>query len=235
MGNLSRVVSVIIPAYNEENRITNTLYALKSINIINNIYVIDDGSTDDTYFKAASVKGVDVIRLKKNSGKGCALSEGVELALKHSDIIAFVDADIEGSATEVEKLILPILKDDADVTIAKFPPAKRKGGFGLVKKLAREGVYFNTGIRIDTVLSGQRAFKKEVLEQLNSNYTGYGVELGMTIDILNKGYSIKEVDVNMCHNETGRNISGFIHRGKQFWQILKVLVIKSISIKIGGR
>ena len=232
---MNKVVTAIVPAYNEEGRIKNTVLALKSIEHIQHIYVINDGSTDRTYDMAGSVDGIDVINQYPNRGKGEALSKGLQLALKDSDIIVFVDADLEESAKDVEKLIIPILEDRADVTIAKFPPARRKGGFGFVKKLAKEGVYINTGKRMDTVLSGQRAFKSEVLEQINGKYKGYGVELGMIIDILNRGYSVMEVDVNMYHNETGRDLSGFIHRGKQFWQILTVLISKTISTKLKGR
>ncbi len=229
---MNKVVTVIVPAYNEEKRIVNSLLALKSIPYVTNIFVIDDGSTDNTFSNASTVENINVVRQTSNKGKGQALSEGLRLALDDSDIIVFADADLEESAKDVEKLVLPIIENNADVTIAKFPRAKRKGGFGLVKKLAREGVYINTGVRLDTVLSGQRAFKKEVLQNVNHCYTGYGVELGMTIDILNKGYRILEVDVNMHHNETGRNLSGFIHRGKQFWQILKVLGPKTVSTKL---
>lgn len=232
---MNKVITAIVPAYNEENRIKNTILALKSIEYIQHIYVINDGSTDKTYDKASSIDGINVINRSSNKGKGEALHKGLQLALKISDIIVFADADLEESAKDIEKLIIPILENKADVTIAKFPPARRKGGFGFVKKLAKEGVFINTGKRIDTALSGQRAFKSEVLEQINSSYRGYGVELGMIIDILNKGYNIMEVDVNMYHNETGRNLSGFIHRGKQFWQILAVLVPKTISTKLKRR
>lgn len=232
---MEKIVSVIVPAYNEEKRIENTLRALKTIDQIQHIYVVDDGSVDHTYENASTVDGVHVIKLPSNKGKGYALYEGVRAAIKNSDIILFIDADLEKTAKEAQKLILPILENKTDVTIGKFPSAKRKGGFGFVKKLARNGVYINTGVKLDTVLSGQRGFKKEVLEEVNQVYTGYGVELGMTIDILNKGYKITEVEVNMYHNETGRDLAGFLHRGKQFWQIFKVLVPKTISTKVRRR
>ncbi|AKL95316.1 glycosyl transferase, family 2 [Clostridium aceticum] len=220
-------VAVIIPAYNEEKRIVRTLTTLKEINPLYKIYVVDDGSTDATAEKVAKVKDLCLIKSMKNKGKGQALKTGIKAALASSDIIVFLDADLQESAGEVEKLIKPIVDNEADVTVAKFPPAKKKGGFGLVKKLARYGVYINTGKKLDTVLSGQRAFKKKVLENLTFNYEGYGVELGMTIDLLNKGYLIKEVEVNMFHNETGRDLQGFLHRGKQFFQILKVFLKKT--------
>ena len=80
-----------------------------------------------------------------------------------------------------------------------------------------------TGVELDATLSGQRLFKKEVLEKFKEIPFGYGVEVGMTIDILKNGYKIKEVLVNMTHNETGRDLKGFIHRGKQYYHIKRVL------------
>lgn len=232
---MDKVITAIVPAYNEQDRIGNTILALKNIECIRHIYVINDGSTDETYDRVCSINGINIINQFPNRGKGEALYKGLRLALQNSDVIVFVDADLEESAKDIEKLLVPILEDKADVTIAKFPPAKRKGGFGLVKGLAKKGVFINTGKRIDTALSGQRAFKREVLEQVNSNYRGYGVELGMIIDILNRGYDVMEVDVNMHHNETGRDLSGFVHRGKQFWQILMVLISKTLSTKLKRR
>lgn len=78
-----------------------------------------------------------------------------------------------------------------------------------------------TGVELDATLSGQRIFKREVLEKFDEIPFGYGVEVGMTIDILKYGFKIKEVLVNMTHNETGRNLKGFIHRGKQYYHIKK--------------
>ncbi|HZK57481.1 MAG TPA: glycosyltransferase family 2 protein [Clostridia bacterium] len=232
---MNRVVTVIVPAYNEENRIKNTISALKSIKHIQHIYVVNDGSKDKTYDEICGIKGINIINQSSNRGKGEALYRGLQPILKNSDVIVFADADLEESAKDIEKLIIPILKNETDVTIAKFPPARRKGGFGFVKGLAKRGVFINTGKKIDTALSGQRAFKSEVLKQINNKYRGYGVELGMIIDILNSGYDVMEVNVNMYHNETGRDLSGFIHRGKQFWQVLTVLVSKTISTKLKRR
>lgn len=218
-------ISIIVPAYNEEARIKNTLEAIKNIKEINEIVVVDDGSSDNTTKVASEVKSekIVVLKLDKNKGKGYALNYGLKIAMKNADIIGFLDADLGSSANDVKKLIDPILNDEADVVIAKFPPAKKKGGLGFVKGLAKDSVFEMTGVELDATLSGQRLFKKEVLEKFNEIPFGYGVEVGMTIDILKYGYKIKEVLVNMTHNETGRNLKGFIHRGKQYYHIKKVL------------
>lgn len=218
-------ISIIIPAYNEEGKIKDTLEGIKDIAEINEVIVVDDGSSDKTSEVASKLKDdkIKVFTLDKNRGKGYALNYGLKIAMKNADIIGFLDGDLGSSSSEVKKLITPILNNEADVIIAKFPPAKKKGGLGFVKGLAKESVLEMTGKELDATLSGQRIFKKEVLEKFNEIPFGYGVEVGMTIDILKYGYTIKEVLVNMTHSETGRDLKGFIHRGKQFYHIKKVL------------
>ena len=67
-------ISAIIPAFNEEPRIGNVLDVVKEMELIEEIIVVDDGSTDNTY-KVAIKKGVKVIRLDSNKGKGAAILE----------------------------------------------------------------------------------------------------------------------------------------------------------------
>ncbi|MGL4914505.1 MAG: glycosyltransferase family 2 protein [Romboutsia sp.] len=218
-------VSIIIPAYNEENKIKDTLENIKNIESIDEIIVVDDGSKDKTTEIAKSVQSnkIKVHKLEKNKGKGFALNYGLDIAMKNADIIGFLDGDLGSSSSEVSKLITPVINNEADVVIAKFPPAKKKGGLGFVKGLAKESVLEMTGVELDATLSGQRIFKKEVLEKFDEIPFGYGVEVGMTIDILKHGYKIKEILVNMTHSETGRDLNGFVHRGKQYYHIKKVL------------
>lgn len=218
-------ISIIIPAYNEAGKIKDTLENIKGIGEINEIIVVDDGSSDDTSKIASSVESekLKLFTLERNKGKGYALNYGIKIAMEKADIIGFLDGDLGSSSKEVKKLIDPILNNEADVIIAKFPPAKKKGGLGFVKGLAKESVLEMTGKELDATLSGQRLFKKEVLKKFDEIPFGYGVEVGMTIDILKYGYTIKEVLVNMTHSETGRDLKGFIHRGKQYYHIKKVL------------
>jgi glycosyltransferase involved in cell wall biosynthesis len=230
-------VSVLIPAYNEEANIEDTIYGIKKVahrilpTLRWTIMVIDDGSTDNTLAKAAQCQ-VQTLKLSRNLGKGGALRHG----LKHADgdIIMFLDADLKKSACEAYKLVLPLINNDADVTIARFKPADKPGGLGLVKSLAAGGVKFFTGEHLSTALSGQRAFKRHVLDNIAPIPDGYSLEVGMLIDILTKGYQVVEVDVDMYHDITGRNWPGFAHRGAQFIDILKILVQKLKERTIGA-
>lgn len=226
---MNKRISVIIPAYNEEKTIEATLTALLEIQGISEIIVVDDGSRDNTKKAVEKFQGVRLIALGKNSGKGNALKEGINYAIEKNDIIVFLDADLKESSKEVVKLIDPLLKDEADVTIARFPAAKKKGGFGLVKRLSSLGVLLHTGRRLSTTLSGQRGFTKSVLEKIEIGNYGFGIEYAMTIDILKAGYGVLEVDVDMTHRETGRDFAGFIHRGRQFVEILKVIFLKKLQ------
>lgn len=217
--------SVIIPAYNEGERIKITLDNIVDINIIDEILVVDDGSKDDT---AIILKNYNNSKVKyyiqnQNQGKGKALEKGLEMVDKKSEIIVFLDADLGKSSSEVTKIIEPVIDDECDVSIARFRPAKKKGGMGFVKKLARDSVYQITGVELNATISGQRAFKREVIEKFDNIPDGYGVEVGMTIDILKWNYRVKEYIVDMTHNETGRDLSGFIHRGKQYIHIKKIV------------
>lgn len=218
-------ISVLIPAYNEEERIASTIKSLQDVKNCE-VIVINDGSTDKTSEIAKSL-GVKVIDLVPNKGKGSALQEGIKHA--NGDIIVFLDADLGDSAREFLKLIRPIKNGEADVTIARFPKSTRKGGFGLVKGLSRYGVKLLTGKYVYSVLSGQRAFKRSVVKDLVPFSRGFGIEVGMTIDILRKGYRIQEVDVCMSHNETARNLKGFLHRGIQFKEIFITLIKKAMK------
>ena len=185
-------ISIIIPAYNEENKIKDTLESIKDIKEIDEIIVVDDGSSDKTSEVAKSVKSdkINVITQSQNRGKGYALNNGLKEAMKKADIIGFLDGDLGNTASEVEKLITPIINNECAVTIAKFPPAKKKGGLGFVKNLAKESVKEMTGVELTSTLSGQRIFKKEVLEIFDEIPFGYGVEVGMTIDILKNNFKI---------------------------------------------
>lgn len=211
----------VIPVYNEEDLIKDTILALRKIESIDEIIVVNDGSTDNTSSICKSL-GVTVIDIERNKGKGHAIKKAVKSTL--FDYLVLVDGDLGKTSVEISKLIDPILNGEGDVSIARFPKADVKGGFGLVKGFAKKTVYYFTGKEIETTLSGQRVYKKEVLDKIDYIPNRYGIELAMTVQTINNGFSIIEVPVTMKHRFTERNIKGFIHRGKQFKDILKTAI-----------
>lgn len=220
MENFGNKVTIIIPAYNEADSIQETVQALVNLPLVNQVIVVNDCSTDNTA-ELARKAGAEVYDLPRNVGKGGAINFGIKHAT--GGIIGFIDGDLGKTAAEVEKLIIPVLDNKADMTIGKFPPAAKKGGFGLVTNLARKGIRWLTGLQVASPLSGQRVMRREIIERIGSLEAGFGVEVGLTIDVLRLGFRVKEIPVQMTHNETGRDLAGFLHRGHQFLDVLAVL------------
>lgn len=215
-------VVAIIPAYNEEESIEDTIKNISSIKLIDEIVVVDDGSKDKTREKACNMN-VTIIGLNKNKGKGYAIKAAIEKI--SFDYLALIDGDLGNTSNEVIKLLKPAINKEADVVIAKFRRPKVKGGFGIVKSLANKGVLFYTGKEIKCTLSGQRVYSREVIDSISYIPNRFGIEVAMTVEALRKGFTIKEVDVDMEHRETGRDLKGFLHRGRQFINVLITLII----------
>lgn len=219
-------VFTFIPAYNEEGYIGKTINTIKSSVSADKIVVVDDGSTDNTKVISESL-GVYVVSNQKNLGKGRALKKALFEEFKNNfhddDIVLLADADLGESAAELRKLIEPILKNEADLTIAIFPPAKVKGGFGLVKKLSAFILSKICRRHFKAPLSGQRAFRAFLLRRIEPAFKyGFGLEVAMTICAFKSGARIKEVETLLSHRETGKSLSDFLHRGRQFLSVLKV-------------
>lgn len=213
-------LSVVIPAYNEADKIGETLTALSTLHHVTEIIVVDDGSQDETA-TVAQAKADRVIRMEQNRGKGYALDVGWREST--GSVIAFLDADLGATASLAAGLIEPVLLNNCDMTIAKFPPAVTKGGFGLVKGLANQGVRRLTGYRISSPLSGQRVVTRQLLETVSPLAYDFGIEISLTVQALRHGFRICEVPLAFRHRESGRDWQGFVHRGKQFVDISRTL------------
>lgn len=213
-------ISVVIPAYNEEDTIKMTLVTLNRSPWVSELIVVDDGSSDDT--AAIALKYCDeVIQLPKNKGKAFALKEGWKRA--QGDIVVALDADLGMTAREGERLVNKLLTDNLDCVIAKLPLQKKRG-FGLMKHRAQKLIFSKTGKWFEAPLSGQRAMKKQWLPiLLEKDYVGFGVEMAMTVDLLKAGACVDEVDVSFFHRATGKNFQGFYHRGKQWLDMERTL------------
>lgn len=217
-GNME--LDVLIPACNEAGYIGSTVAALLELPQVKEILVVDDGSADGTAAEAAAA-GARVIRLPRNLGKGEAVLFGARFAL--APYLALVDADLGESAVELKKLMAPLAAGGASMTVAAFPPRRRRGGFGLVKKLAAWSIYRISGWLPREPLSGQRILRRELLGLLSFPPRGFGLEVALTLDLLQQGCRILEVPTLMSHRERGRGPSAFLHRGRQCIALLREL------------
>jgi glycosyltransferase involved in cell wall biosynthesis len=214
------MISVLIPAYNESARIGDTITALRTLPYELQIVVIDDGSRDKTA-KVAEKAGADVAFRQMHRGKGSALNRALRLST--GEILLLVDADLGTTASEIEKLLRPVLAGEADMTIALFPPNPNGGGFGFVVRSAREGIRQLTGREMQAPLSGQRVLRRSMVKEFGGFAEGWGVEVALTIRALWRNYRVVEIPTQMRHRVTGRNLLGTLHRWRQYRSVRRTL------------
>jgi polyisoprenyl-phosphate glycosyltransferase len=203
------LVSAIIPAYNEEKTVSGVVRLLKDIPEIHEIIVVNDGSGDHT-IKAASEAGATVVSLPENRGKGAAVREGA--AASRGDILLMLDADLVGLKKEhVLRMLSPVIEGLADMAVGVFK--KGRWSTDLAQKIAPG-------------LSGQRALKKDILEQLPYlEFAGYGIEMALTVYAQRTGLRVTEVELDdvthIMKEEKLGLIHGFAARMRMYWQIFR--------------
>lgn len=219
----------LIPAYNAAGSIGKTVAALRSLPEIDAVLVVDDGSTDGTA-EAAGQAGAEVVVHRTNMGKGAALNTGLaHLGAKNFAALVLADSDLGDSAAEFGKLLAPVIRGEAEMTIAGFPPAKRRGGFGLAKGFCRLGLRLFTGTWFASPMSGQRVLAADLVNRLSGFASGWGCEPALTIDVHRLGGRILEIPVAMTHAETGRGMKDFAHRGRQLLAAARVFASRALA------
>jgi hypothetical protein len=214
-------VTAVVPVYNEGERILETIEALKRIERITQIIVVDDGSKDDTYERLRGCSQIELIKSNVNRGKGNAVTAALPHAKNRYVLLA--DGDLCSSALQLEKLTSYPQVEPNRMLVAVYPKPLKKGGFGLVKKLAGDSLYMLTGKRSSSVLSGQRLIYTDFLREMKLP-DRFGLEFKITLEALRKDIVIVDIPLEITHRETGRDMRGFVHRGRQFANILKVVV-----------
>ena len=223
-SNKAGSVAVIIPALNEQERIAATVTAARTLPGVVQVIVVSDGSTDDTEHRACEA-GALVVRHARNRGKAAAMETGAEAATAAgAPHLLFLDADLQATASEAAVLVPPVLRGEADMTVATFPVLPNKsGGMGLVVRLARWGIRRLTGRTMAAPLSGQRCITQAAFEAARPLARGFGVETALTIDVLRAGCRVLEVPTQMTHRVTGRDWGARRHRARQFFHVARAL------------
>ncbi|HEX7132010.1 MAG TPA: glycosyltransferase, partial [Iamia sp.] len=222
------VVVALVPAKDRVDDIAATVAALRALDEVDRVLVVDDGSVDDTA-TAARRAGAEVLRLPINRGKGGAVLAGVD-ATPDADVYLLIDADLAETASAAHLLLEPVLTDEADLTVGVFPPAAGRGGAGRVKAMAAAAIRRATGREMREPLSGQRAVRRELLVGLTAA-DRFGLEVAMTIDALRAGARLVEVEVPMDHRHTGGSWAGVVHRARQGIDILRSAWPRVISAR----
>ncbi|HET9213217.1 MAG TPA: glycosyltransferase [Gaiellaceae bacterium] len=208
MSNGPDGLTILVAARDEEDRIGATVAALKEDFPEAEVIVLDGRSGDRTA-ECAEAAGAAVLRLER-LGKGEALSAGERAAPPGPLLLC--DADLRGS-------LRPLLASGADLAVASFR-RRSGGGFGIAKRLARELVRLRTGVAPREPLSGQRLVGVRARAACFPLAPGFGCEVRMTIDALRAGLRFEELELDLDHRATGRDVAGFAHRGRQLLDAL---------------
>lgn len=217
---------MIVIARNEADRIAETLGALHEAFAGARVIVADGGSEDETAARAAAA-GAELMRVGTHGGKGgsATLAARRVLADDGADELLFVlcDGDLGESARRLRPLAAAVESGECDLAVAAFA-TRRGGGFGLAVGFARWAIRSCTGLELRAPISGQRALRGSTLRRLVPFASGFGMETAMTIDAARAGIAVREVELALEHRATGRDLAGFVHRGRQLLAFARVYV-----------
>ena len=223
-------IAVVIPAKDEAERIAATVRAAAGIPRLRHLVVVDDGSLDATG-RCAVESGAVLLRHAANRGKAAAMQSGADRVATLDDeagvspsVLLFVDADLGATAAATAVLAGPVLAGEADMTIAVLPrQLTQGGGRGLVVDLARRGIRQATGWTATQPLSGMRCLTREAFDAARPLAPGWGVETGLSIDLLLAGYRVLEVPCELHHRVTGSDLRSQLHRAGQYRDVARAL------------
>jgi glycosyltransferase involved in cell wall biosynthesis len=208
-------IDFIIPAYNEEKNIANIVREIREYSQ-GKIIIVDDSSKDNTFARIPD--GDNIIKIKNifNYGKGYSIKKG--LYYSDGDFIALIDGDSRGIIRHVSSAIDII--SDYDCVI--FSPPIKGGGLGILRRFAHDVVFRETGQSIPWCINGLRIIKKSIIENIKDKLDDrFAFEVSMTIELIKNSYKVSNLQVEFEHRYTGKDIKGYLHRGKQFEDIYR--------------
>lgn len=229
---MNRRVAAIVPAKDEADLVAATVTALLSLDDIDLVVVVDDGSSDETGTIAAA-SGAIVVRHPINRGKAAALETGVARLVEEETrldtaehVLLFADADLADSAAHLSPLLQPVLAGSADLAVANIPRSASSLGSGRVVRLARAQIEAMTGRTIEQPLNGMRALTRQAFDDATPLASGRGVEAAMLVDVLRSGRRVIEVPIDLTHRRTGNDLKGRLHRAGQLRDVSTALLAR---------
>jgi glycosyltransferase involved in cell wall biosynthesis len=193
-------LSIVVPVYNERATIRRVLSQVRALPLPKEIIVVDDCSTDgtrDLLHAMERAADLHMIYKPRNEGKGAALRSG--FAAASGDLVVIQDADLEYNPDDIPRLLAPILRGEADVVygsrflcdVPQDPSLLHRLGNSL---LTRASNCF-TGLRLTDMETCYKAFRRDVLRDINIRQNRFGFEPEITAKLARRRYRIREVPV----------------------------------------
>ena len=195
------ILSVVVPAYNEEATITQVLKRLHGLSCLKEVIVVDDGSTDTTCQKVQALRlpRIRLIRQERNAGKTAAVRRGLQEVTGEITIVQ--DADLEYAPEEISDIIWPIVQHQADVVY---------GSRFRVKKAARVLYFYHylanklltllsnllTNVNLTDIETCYKAFRTPLIKAMPLSSSGFGMEVEITALITKTRARLYEVPIS---------------------------------------
>ena len=187
-------ISIVLPAKNEAGAIQQTVKAIKQLNRVDEIIVVNDGSTDDTA-QIAEQAGAKVISHPYSKGNGAAIKTGVRNAI--GDVIVFMDADGQHDANDILKLIEKIEQGYDLVVGARQKGSQASMGRGIANKLYNNLASYMSEHQVEDLTSGFRAVRAEKFKEfIYLLPNGFSYPTTSTMAFFRAGYSVTYVPIH---------------------------------------
>lgn len=232
MSNQLRV-SVVVPAYNEENTIANVIETLDSLTFIDDVVVVNDASTDNTrkILENLNFTKLTIVHHEKNFGKTEALKTGFKSAT--GDIICIQDADLEYDPNELQFLLEPIFNNKADVVYgSRFMVRKASRVLYFYHFLANKSLTFISNLFTNKNMSDietcYKVFRADLIRSMPISSKGFGFEVEVTAKISKTKARIFEAPISYFGRtyEDGKKIV-FTDGIYALWYIFKYNLVTS--------
>ena len=222
-------VVAVIAARNEADRIGSTLAVVAEALPGAELIVADDAS-DDATAEVARAHGALVVSRERPVGKGgnvtAALAEVIDRARQpDAPLFLLCDGDLGASAARLTPLLDAVRTGECELAIAAFR-RRLGGGFGIALRYAAWAIERLCGYQAGAPISGQRALSPAAVRACFPFAPGYGMEIGITVDVVRAGLAVREIELDLEHRATGRSIRGFVHRGRQLRDFTRVYRVK---------
>ena len=216
-----RVVAIIC-AHNAGRDIASTVRSCRAIPGVDLLIVVDDGSDDDTGHNAR-MAGAVVVRHSVARGRASAMETGVKVAAMRdradgpARLVLFLSADLGESAVEATTLVESVMSGQADCACATPVEEPGSRGRSLSEDMARAAIRRSTGWEPRSPLAEERCLTREAVNAAMPFASGFGAEVGMTIDLLVSGFTIVELPCAFIHLGSDKEI-GDLNRNAQYRQ-----------------